>query len=395
MVLADHGRTITGEKLPPVPRPDLVLAIPPGDRCNPNLPQSVAARYRPTLSRGPLAQVTPLAGAQSPASSALIGDPATALPAIWLTDNNGRPWKVRSDLLASDPLATDFVVETEDDQTTGLRFGDNTNGIRPAAGTSFSATYRIGNGAAGNIGTDTLIHIVSDNPNIESVRNPLAARGGTEPESIEDVRQHAPNAFRTQERAVTVDDYAHIAEGHPEVQRAAASFRWTGSWRTVFIAVDRLGGLPVDNPFKNTMRQYFDPFRMAGHDIEIDQPHFVSLEVEMVVLVRPEHFRSDVELALLSIFNNRVAPDGTLGVFHPDNFTFGQTVYSSPIYAAALKREGINSVQITTFQRQGKAASNAAPTGALPMDRLEIARLDNDPNFPERGVFRLVLRGGK
>jgi hypothetical protein len=134
---------------------------------------------------------------------------------------------------------------------------------------------------------------------------------------------------------------------------------------------------------------------MAGHDIEIDQPHFVSLEIEMIVRVGQEHFRSDVELALLNVFNNHLAPDGTLGVFHPDNFTFGQTVYSSPIYAAALKLEGISSVQLTTFQRQGEPATNAAPTGALSMDRLEIARLDNDPNFPEHGVFRLKMEGGK
>ena len=395
IVLADHGRTISGEQLPPVPQPALVLATLPGDRCDPQQPQSVPPRYRPTLSQAPLTQVTPMPDPEVPASSVLIGDPAAALPAILLTDSNGRHWNVRSDLLASDPLAMDFVVETEDDQTAALRFGDDTNGIRPAASTSFSATYRIGNGAAGNFGTDALAHVVSDNPNIQSVRNPMAARGGTEPESIEEVRQHAPNAFRTQERAVTVDDYARVAERHPEVQRAAASFRWTGSWRTVFIALDRLGGLPVDDVFQATMRQFLDSFRMAGHDIEIDQPHFVSLEIEMVVLVAPEHFRADVGLALLSVFNNRVAPDGTLGVFHPDNFTFGQTVYSSPIYAAALKLEGISSVQITTFRRQGDAASNAAPTGALPMDQLEIARLDNDPNFPEHGVFRLILKGGK
>jgi len=31
----------------------------------------------------------------------------------------------------------------------------------------------------------------------------------------------------------------------------------------------------------------------------------------------------------------------------------------------------------------------------MPLDRLEIARLDNDPNFPERGVLRLRLGGGK
>ena len=29
------------------------------------------------------------------------------------------------------------------------------------------------------------------------------------------------------------------------------------------------------------------------------------------------------------------------------------------------------------------------------MSPTEIARLDNDPNFPEHGVFRLILEGGK
>jgi hypothetical protein len=29
------------------------------------------------------------------------------------------------------------------------------------------------------------------------------------------------------------------------------------------------------------------------------------------------------------------------------------------------------------------------------LGRFEIALLDNDPNFPEKGVFRLDLKGGK
>jgi len=29
------------------------------------------------------------------------------------------------------------------------------------------------------------------------------------------------------------------------------------------------------------------------------------------------------------------------------------------------------------------------------MDWMEIARLENDPNFQEHGIFRLVVEGGK
>jgi baseplate J-like protein len=395
MVLTDHGLTITKEPLGPVPPPTQFRSLIVADRCNPPAPEPVLPRFRPRLAREPLTQVVPGVDPAAPASSMLTGDPRKALAAIQLHDNTGRSWQLVADLLASDALANDFVVEIDDDGTAQLRFGDDTKGARPLAGTLFSATYRFGNGTAGNIGADQLAHIVSDNSNIARVRNPLPAQGGTQSESIEDVRQRAPTAFRTQQRAVTLEDYAAAAASHPQVQRAAASFRWTGSWRTVFVAVHRLGGLPVDTNFKASMQQYLDQFRLAGYDLEIDDPVFVSLEIEMVVVVQPEHFRADVELALLGVFNNGIEADGTRGVFHPDNFSFGQTVYISPLYAAALRLAGISSVQITKFQRQGKPNTDASATGALSMGRLEIARLDNDPNFPEHGVFNLIMEGGK
>jgi hypothetical protein len=399
IVLADHGRTIAGETLGPVPAASQYHVVLNADRCNPPPPQPIFPRFRPSLSRGPLTQITPIIDPAGSATSMLTGDPGQALPAIQLTDNSGRDWHLSADLLASDPLAMDFVAEIEDDGTATLRFGDDTNGARPSVGTSFSATYRIGNGASGNIGVDALVHLVSGNPNISNVRNPVAAQGGTNPEAIEDVRQHAPSAFRIQQRAVTLDDYAAAAERHPQVQRAAASFRWTGSWRTIFVAVQTIAGLPSDPDskakFRASMGQYLDQYRLAGYDIEIDDPRFVSLEIEMVVVVQPEHFRADVESALLGVFNNRIGAGGTWGVFYPDNFTFGQTVYVSPFYAAALRLAGIISVQITKFRRQGHPETDASATGALSMGRLEIARLDNDPNFPEHGVFSLIMEGGK
>ena len=227
------------------------------------------------------------------------------------------------------------------------------------------------------------------------MRNPIPGQGGVDSESIEDVRQRAPSAFRTQQRAVTEEDYAEVTERHDQVQQAAATLRWTGSWHTVFVTVDRLGGLDVDDDFETDMRRHIEPFRMAGHDLEIDGPRFVSLEIEMLVCVAPDYFRSDVQEALLEKFNNTLLPDGTRGVFHPDNFTFGQTVHLSPLIATAQDVPGVASVEVTVFQRQGTPDPVPLEQGSLSLRRLEIARLDNDPNFPERGVFRLKMGGGK
>jgi hypothetical protein len=97
--------------------------------------------------------------------------------------------------------------------------------------------YRVGNGITGNIGADSLAHIVVPDPVppgwpvIRPLRNPLPAAGGVDPELIEQVRQYAPAAFRaTQFRAVTEQDYKQAALTIKGVAGALASFRWTGSW---------------------------------------------------------------------------------------------------------------------------------------------------------------------
>lgn len=410
MVLADHGLTIEGEVLDKVPDSNPVLTkVPPigDDRCEDRPVVLTPPRFRPRLKQGPLTHAAPYNPKTPPASAraTMRWSTQVLLPMIDLRELDGNIWKPKRDLLNSGPNDKEFVVEVEDNGTAYLRFGDDRFGSRLASGTQFIAIYRIGNGVRGNVGADTLAHIVSDdpafisdltNPVIVEVRNPLPARGGIEPESIEQVRQNAPSTFRVQERAVTPEDYAEVAKRcELNIQRATATFRWTGSWRTVFLTVDRLGGEEVDEEFEKEMRRCLERYRMAGHDVEVDGPRYVSLEIEMIICVKPNYLTSDVKAALLEVFSNRILPDGRRGMFHPDNFTFGQTVYLSPLYAAAQAVAGVDSVEVTKFQRQGIPSQEALDASKLELERLEIARLDNDPNFPERGVFNLIVKGDR
>ena len=209
------------------------------------------------------------------------------------------------------------------------------------------------------------------------------------------MRQRAPVAYRVQERAVTPADYAAVTERHADVQRAAATFRWTGSWHTAFVTVDRGGGAPVTEDFEEELRAHLERYRMAGHDVEIDGPRLVSLELDLHVCVAADYFRSDVEQELYGVLSNRDLPDGRRGLFHPDNWTFGQPVYLSAIVAAANQVTGVESVAARVFQRQGVPESSGLASGRLDLDRLEIVRLDNDPNFAERGRLTIALGGGK
>ncbi len=198
-----------------------------------------------------------------------------------------------------------------------------------------------------------------------------------------------------QQRAVTADDYARMTERSPRVQRAAATFRWTGSWHTVFVTADRAGGLSVDAPFEAGVRRELEPLRMAGYDLEVDGPSFVPLAVGLHVCVDRDYFRSHVKAAILEVLSSRRRAGGEPGLFHPDRFTFGQPVYLSAIIAAVQAVPGVGSVSPTRFERQREKATSALDSGVLTLGRLEIGRLDNDPNFPEHGVLELTTGGGK
>ncbi|HZF09060.1 MAG TPA: putative baseplate assembly protein [Thermoanaerobaculia bacterium] len=392
LVLADHGFTVAGEDLGAVPE---------------------TGPFRPRLERGPLTHAAPLPAGFDAAPAAVVRryTPQEAAPAVFLLAGEER-WGPRGDLLASGRFDPDFVAEVEEDGRAVLRFGDDENGRAPAAETAFTATYRVGNGPAGNVGAEALRQVALDaltlaatmSPvaaarfladGIERVRNPLPAWGGLPAQSLEEARQYAPQAFRRQERAVTEADYGEVAERHPEVQRAVATFRWTGSWNTVFLNVDRLGGGPVDAAFKARILTHMERYRMAGYDLEIEGPIFVPLVLELHVCVLPDSFRSHVKAALLERFGTGLLPDGRKAFFHPDAWTFGQPVYLSAIYAAASEVQGVQSVDVVTFERWGRPAGTEIADGILRLERLEIARLDNDPNFQENGRLLLSLGGGK
>jgi hypothetical protein len=412
VVLADHGRTIRDQDLGVVPASSRrrVHAVTSGCSCEDVPVDPIPPRFRPALNEGPVSWGFDLAAdlrvpvtdedRWRSASLMIARDPHEALPLVTrLTgtlDTVVTSWTPRRDLLASGANAPEFVVEVENDGLARLRFGDDEHGLRPNSGTVFAANYRVGNGTAGNVGAEAIAHVVIGVGGvITTVLNPMPASGGIEAEDIEAARRDAPQAFRTQERAVTAADYAAAAERRSEVQRAAATFRWTGSWHTVFVTADRFGGAAVDSRFESRLRRHLERFRMAGYDLEVDGPRYVALDVALHVCVEPDYFRSEVVRAVREVLGTGVLPDGRLAVFHPDNFSFGEPVFLSRIIAAVQAVEGVEAVSAQKFQRMAAPDPASLESGVIPIGRLEIAQLANDANFRERGRLTLQAGGGK
>src|SRR5262249_38127521 len=150
----------------------------------------------------------------------------------------------------------------------------------PAEDTWFHIYYRLGNGVRGNLPAESINNIDPAITFITSVRNPLPATGGVDPELPADVRRAAPDAFKAITfRAVTRDDYIEAAQRLPWVQRAGAEFRWTGSWLSARVTADPRGEPTLSRARRTELVDHLDRFRQAGREVHTLSPLYADLDL--------------------------------------------------------------------------------------------------------------------
>jgi predicted phage baseplate assembly protein len=257
----------------------------------------------------------------------------------------------------------------------------------------FQVTYRLGNGTLGNVTAGTVTRCAL--ALVQSVTNPLPATGGVDPETPAQVRQLAPDAFRAVTfRAVRPEDYAEAVERLPWVQRAGASFRWTGSWLTAFATPDPKGSFTVTAPERIEAQQQLDRFRQAGRPAYLLDPVYATLDLQIAICVATSAYRGEVEErvleALFGVKGIRPRP----GFFSPDNFTFGTPLERSQLEAAIQDVEGVKAVERILIRRRGWFDWRVFWELAYVVAPNEVIRVENNPLLPERGAVKLDMKGG-
>jgi Baseplate J-like protein len=304
-------------------------------------------------------------------------------------------WTPRKDLLWSGRFARDFVVEPDVGGHARLRFGDGFQGLSLAPGTRLWAVYRVGNPVRGNVGPGMVTQLAGDGFGVTGAHNCVPARGGSLPEDVETARRNAPQAFHSQRRCVTEEDYVALTRRLPGVLKAQCVKGWNGSGVTAVVAVQRAGGLAADAAFLRRVEAYLQPYLIVGHDLEVRPPDLVPLHIVLSVEVASGHLRNPIRDDLLRVLGDRNLPDGRVGFFHPDRFTFGEPVYVSDLIAVAMSVHGVASVEVLELHRWGRPQGGEIEAGRIEMDRLEIAQCRNLPAVPRQGVLELRMRGGQ
>jgi hypothetical protein len=294
------------------------------------------------------------------------------------------------------PIQWDILGDQWSNQGSAIRFGTNVFGACPAEGDLFTITYRTGLGASGNVAADSITTIDPATQGLlAAVRNPFAVTNGADAETAANIATMAPQAFQAvQYRAVRASDYEAAAETLPWVNKAATSFRWTGSWMTVFTAADPLGGAPISVDEDIQLIELLNRYRLAGYESYAPPPDYVSVDLRIEVCTETGWRNGDVEASVLRVLGSASRPNDASGFFFADRFSFGTPLYRSRLEAAIQDAPGVLGVRGIQYRQRGNFVNFKRLPETLTPAPSQILRVDNDPSWPERGTIRVIVEGG-
>ena len=181
------------------------------------------------------------------------------------------------------------------------------------------------------------------------------------------------------------------------MQGAFTELAWCGSWYAACASLDELARSDAA-VVSGDARSRLERARRIGHDLRLVPPRRIPLDIALTICVEPHHLRGDVERAARRLLGSGLLADGSPAMFHPDELSFGQNVAASRIVAAVQALPGVAHVELTRLARLFAPQAEATATrnaNVIAIAPDEVPQLDANPNFPERGLLELEMRGGR
>jgi hypothetical protein len=294
-------------------------------------------------------------------------------PLTWVSTNTGAEaelelridgvlWKRVDSLYHAGGGDRVYVVETAEDGSAEVVLGDGVRGARAPTGVdNVTATIRVGLGLAGELDRGRLTLLQTRPQGLFAVRNPAAARGGADPESMDDVRTQAPLHVMTLDRLVSLQDYEDYARAYPGIGKARATELWDGRRAFVHVTVAAASGeaLATTDPLLGKLRDAIDLAGDPTHVVQADGHLEVRFDVHARLRVDLAYERPDVEARV---------KEALVKTYAFERRAFGQPVAMSEVAAVIHRVEGVVAVDVDSVHAMGTspAPERAVLRAALP-----------------------------
>jgi len=291
-------------------------------------------------------------------------------------------WEQTLHLADYGPVDSVYQTATDGAGNTYVQFGDGVSGAIPNTYAAIKAQYVVGGGSLGNVGENTLKEFEYipgfNSTQLNAVRAALQisntiATGGVEPESLESVRQAAPQAYSSTNRAITLEDYNGLALQVDGVGKSNSS---ASIWNnvTVYIAPRRDGTLvsltdvypgknstntavtPAWTTLQTAVQNELETKKLIGANVTVSPPLYTDVYLNVVYKLAPGFDGSQVELSMRQFLNT---------YYSYNQMEFNMALSPQNIELFLQYVPGVETVKVNKLYRTGGAEIPATLTGAV------------------------------
>src|SRR5690606_28033418 len=250
-------------------------------------------------------------------------------------------WTLQKSFAFSRANQKDYSIEVDEYDNATIVFGNGEFGAIPETGATIRVTYRVGGGKKGNVLANT-INTILDAPDLKlaaiAVNNKTPATGGSDRESIEHAISHAPQVYRSLQRAVAAQDYEALALMNKAVGKVRAE---ASNWNKVTLFIAPAGGGYLSHTLKADLRSFFEDKRTLSTIIEFEDVDYVEIFVTAKVEIDSYYSNAEKKDEIM---------EAAASLLDFDNVNFKQVIYLSKFYEAIEDIVGVKFVVITEFR---------------------------------------------
>jgi hypothetical protein len=281
-----------------------------------------------------------------------------------------------------------FYLETTATDRSVVVFGNGVNGAIPVPNAEIIVNYRRSRGDAGNLPAYSIkafegtLSTGSSLNGVVVVGNVAPLIGGSDSESMSSMKTNIPLSFRTQDRAVSLQDYADLALRVPGISIASATV--SGSTVTLRVVSNETdyssrtiaqNTIAANTAVEEAVSTYLSTRTVAGITVSVTSAVSLNrVRVKLALQVLDGYIRQSVESDVI---------DAIRSLFVFDNVEFSGSVSLGTLYRTIMNTTGVDYVTISQFTKgstdvidsSGSFQGVTATTGNLlyiPSDGLPI-----------------------
>ena len=236
----------------------------------------------------------------------------------------------------------------------------NTYGVSPS-NTTLTIRYYTGGGVQSNVLANTVTNLNSSGIKFLvgglnsttaqyvfdslAANNPVAASGGKDGDTIDEIRQNSISNYATQLRNVTQDDYLVRALSMPsqygKVAKAYTQKPKADESNTTLdlyvLTEDNNNKLTIaSDTIKNNLKRYIEQYRMIGDTISIKDAFVINFEVSFEIITYPDYNNNEVlEQCIVQLQN----------YFDTDKWQIAQPIIVPDLFVLLDNIEGVQTVK--------------------------------------------------